>query len=232
MKVPKHVAIVMDGNGRWAKAKGLPRVLGHRQGAIRVEEIVEQAKRMGVKVLTVFAFSTENWDRPKEEIETLFSYLCEFLQRNKNKMIDEGVRLLAIGQRGRLNDKSLKELAEIEDATASNFEFTLIIALDYGGRWDIVQAARNIASDVKEGKLSLEDVNEEVFGSYLSLSNVGCPDLFVRTSGELRISNFLLWDLAYAEFYFTDVFWPDFTKDEFEKAVKEYSSRDRRFGKV
>lgn len=222
----------MDGNGRWAKKKRLPRSAGHLRGAERVKEIVAEANKAGVKIVTLFAFSTENWNRPKPEIKQLFSYLNRFLSDNRKAFVENGTRVTAIGRRDRLPDESLKVINEIESLTEGNNKFYLNIALDYGGRWDIVSAARKIACDTASKKITPDEVNEELVRSYLSLGESDYPDLLIRTSGESRISNFLIWGLAYSEFYFTGILWPDFNKREFRKALQEYGARNRRFGEV
>ncbi|MCF7893214.1 MAG: di-trans,poly-cis-decaprenylcistransferase [Candidatus Omnitrophica bacterium] len=228
--IPEHLAVIMDGNGRWAKKKGLPRTKGHKQGSIRVKEVVKEAKRRGIKVLTIFAFSTENWNRPKREINYLFNYLKDFLTNYKAELIKEAIKLKIIGRRDRLDKKVLNKIKEVEAATFDNDKFFLNIAIDYGGRWDIVNAAQKAVKQF--GKKSLESIDEKVFGSCLSLSEFGDPDILVRTSGEKRISNFLLWQTAYTEFYFPKVLWPDFSKEWVGKVIQEYSRRVRKFGKI
>ena len=222
----------MDGNGRWAVDKGLPRYTGHRQGADRLKEIVREAKRMGVKALTAFAFSTENWNRPKKEIDFIFSHMVKFLNNYKSEFVENGIKFKAIGRRDRLAPEVLKTIEDVEEATKGNKEFTFSVAIDYGGRWDIVNAVKNIVSDCLEGKVSKDDIDEKSFSYYLSLTGVVEPDLLIRTSGEQRVSNFLIWDLAYSECYFTPVYWPDFTKEQLHKAIEAYSKRERRFGVI
>ena len=231
MNIPKHVAIIMDGNGRWAKKRGLPRSLGHKQGANRIKDIIREAKKTGVDILTLFAFSTENWNRPESEIRQLFSYAIEHLKKDKDMLLREDVRLKFFGRRDRLNELLRGEMAKAEYATKECNSLILNIALDYGGRWDIANAAAEVARDVLEGRMSINGINEEAFGKYVSLSDIPDPDLLIRTSGELRISNFIIWQLAYTELYFTKVLWPDFTADDFRKAINDYSKRRRRFGK-
>jgi undecaprenyl diphosphate synthase len=231
MNIPQHIAIIMDGNGRWAKARGLPRIAGHREGAKRVKEIVKAAKDFGVKALTLFAFSTENWNRPKNEVDLLFSYLKEFLHTYKEELMREGIKFRAIGRRDRIAKDIISDIEQLEQDTKGNSNFNLNVALDYGGRWDILQAAFMLARDYKEHKITEPQISEEAFANYLSLAGLE-PQLFIRTSGEERISNFLLWDLAYTELYFTQVNWPDFDREELAKALQEYSKRERRFGKV
>lgn len=228
--VPYHLAIIMDGNGRWARERGLPRTAGHREGIKRIKEIVREAKKIGIRILTVFAFSTENWNRPKREIEFLFSYLNNFLDNYKKELIKEDIKLNIIGRRDRIKKTIIKKIEEVENLTKNNKSFIFNIALDYGGRWDIVEAARKMLLDIKKKKV--EKIDEENFKSYLSLGNLPDPDLLIRTSGEQRISNFLLWNLAYTEFYFPKVWWPDFDKEELRKAIEVYSQRERRFGRI
>ncbi len=230
--IPQHIAIIMDGNGRWAKEKSLPRSLGHREGSKRIKEVIAEAKRIGVKIITVFAFSTENWNRPKEEINLLFSYLEDFLKNYKDKLMKENIKLNIIGRKDRLRRDIVIKIEEIEKLTAKNNSFIFNIALDYGGKWDIVTAAKKLVLDCQSGKISESQINEDAFAKYLALDDMPDPDLLIRTSGEERISNFLLWNLAYTEFYFPKIYWPDFNKNELLKAVDIYSSRKRRFGKI
>jgi len=226
MRVPNHVAIIMDGNGRWARRKGLPRVEGHRRGAEVVENVVRWSAEFGIKYLTLYTFSTENWRRPKEEIEFLFSLLVEKLETKAPELIKENVRLRFMGRLEDLPEKLKNKCREAEEMTKSNDGLNLIIALNYGGRAEIVDAVERI---LREGAT---EVNEEGFRKYLYLPDVPDPDLIIRTSGEMRLSNFLLWQSAYSELYFTEKLWPDFTKDDFIKALEDYSKRERRFGGV
>lgn len=228
LKTPNHVAIIMDGNGRWAKEKGLSRSQGHREGSKRVKEVVKEFKKKGIKVLTLFAFSTENWNRPQKEIKYLFSYLKDFLNNYKKELIKEEIRLKIIGRKNRFDKKVLDKIREVEKATFSNNKFFLNIALDYGGRWDIVNATKKIIKD----KIETEKIEEKMFSKYLCLSEFKDPDILVRTSGERRISNFLIWQTAYTEFYFPKVLWPDFNKEWVDNTIKEYSRRVRKFGQV
>jgi len=232
MGIPYHVAIIIDGNGRWANKRKLPRTAGHRQGIKRIKEVAREAQKIGIKALTIFAFSTENWNRPKEEIEFLFSYLDDFLDNYKKELMKDGIRLKIIGRRDRINKRIIKKIESLEKLTSENNKFFFNIALDYGGRWDIVNSAKNIACDYKNGKIAKEDIDENMFNNYLELADVPDPDLLVRTSGEQRISNFLLWNLAYSEVYFTPVFWPDFGKDNLHEAAEVYEMRKRRFGEI
>jgi len=230
MKVPYHVAVIMDGNGRWAKRRGLPRNLGHKKGIERIEEIIKCAKKLGIKILTLFAFSTENWSRPEKEVSFLFSYLKRFLKRKKEFLLQERIRVNFIGRRDRLDKELLEEMKNIEKLTRKNDALIINLAIDYGGRWDILNAAKRLWKEAKRKKINLEKIEEEDFKKYLALGEFPYPDLLIRTSGEKRISNFLLWQSAYTEFYFPEVLWPDFDKKELEKAVEEYKRRERRFG--
>lgn len=232
MTIPKHVAIIMDGNGRWAQEKGLPRTAGHQKGAQRIKEVVKESQNLGIKALTIFAFSTENWSRPKKEVSFLFGYLEKFIDGYIKEFMQAGVKLRMIGRRDRIDARVIKKIEEGEEVTKDNKNLVFNVALDYGGRWDIVNALERIALDCKNEKIKESDINENLISSYLSLSGIDDPELLIRTSGEKRISNFLIWNLAYTEFYFTPVFWPDFDKKQLLKAVKEYSGRSRRFGGI
>ena len=232
MGIPYHVAIIMDGNGRWAKKRNLPRTAGHHQGIKRIKEIIREAQKIGVRALTIFAFSTENWNRPKKEIKFLFSYLDDFLDNYKKELMKNGIILKAIGRRDRIDGQIIRKIEKLEKLTSKNNKFFFNIALDYGGRWDIVNSAKNIALDYKNGKITEESIDENMFNNYLELADIPDPDLLIRTSGEQRISNFLLWNLAYSEVYFTSVLWPDFDKDNLYKAVEIYQKRKRRFGEI
>ncbi len=232
MKIPNHVAIILDGNGRWAKKRGMPRNYGHAQGAKQVETICEKAYRMGIQYLTVYAFSTENWSRPRDEVDALMkllrSYMANCLKTaEKNRMC---VRV--IGDKTRLDEDIRLRIAELEEATKDNDGLHFQIAINYGGRDEIRRAARRIAQEAREGKLEPENVTEELIGSYLDTGGIPEPDLLIRTCGEQRLSNFLLWQLAYTEFYVTPVPWPDFTEEELRKAIEAYNTRDRRYGGV
>ncbi len=232
LKIPAHVAIILDGNGRWAKAKGMPRNYGHVQGAKTVETICEEAYRMGIKYLTVYAFSTENWNRPKEEVDALMKLLRNYMKTclktaEKNRMC---VRVL--GEKSRLDEDIRTRIEELEEATKHNDGLHFQIAINYGGRDELVRAMRRIMTDVKEGRLSEADLNEACISDHLDTAGIPEPDLLIRTCNEQRISNFLLWQLAYTEFYFTPVAWPDFSKEELEKAVEAYNHRDRRYGLI
>ncbi|MGN1315209.1 MAG: isoprenyl transferase [Lachnospiraceae bacterium] len=232
MQIPAHVAIILDGNGRWARARGMPRNYGHVQGAKTVETICEEAYKLGIRYLTVYAFSTENWNRPQDEVDALMKLLRNYLKTclktaNKNKMC---VRVL--GDKSRLDEDIQKRIRELEDATRKNTGLHFQIALNYGGRDEIIRSAKRLARQVKQGEISPEEISEEGFSNLLDTAGIPDPDLLIRTCNELRISNFLLWQLAYSEFYFTDVPWPDFTKEELMKAIEAYNGRDRRYGLI
>jgi undecaprenyl diphosphate synthase len=224
--IPLHVAIIMDGNGRWAAARGLPRAAGHREGAKAVRRTIEAAITKGVRYLTLFAFSSENWRRPAEEVSDLTFLMKHYLRSELAELHEQGVRLKVIGERERFGPNLSAELAQAEAKTAGNTRLTLVMALSYGGRADVVTAARRII----EAGLAPETLSEQIFARYLSTDGIPDPDLLIRTSGEVRISNFLLWQLAYAEMFFTDVLWPDFGADDFAQALEAYMTRERRFG--
>ena len=232
MNIPQHVAIILDGNGRWAKAKGMPRNYGHAQGSKNVEKICEEAWRMGIKYLTVYAFSTENWNRPKEEVNALMKLLRNYMKTCLKTAAKNDMKVRVIGDITKLDEDIQKRILELEEATKNNGGLNFQIAINYGSRDEITRAVRTLAEDVKEGKLMPEEVNEACIERYLDTHDIPDPDLLIRTSGEQRLSNYLLWQLAYTEFYFTDVPWPDFTKQELEKAIEQYNSRDRRYGGV
>lgn len=231
-QIPRHVAIVMDGNGRWARQKGKPRTYGHKVGSSKVHDIVEESKELGVEVLTLFAFSSENWKRPKSEVTFLMDLMIQMLKKEIRKLEEKGVQVRFIGQRELLPEKLLKVIRDSEARTRNNDALVLQIAASYGGQWDITQAARSLAEKVARGELLPEQIDEQVFAAELAFSDLPDADLFIRTGGELRISNFLLWQAAYAEFYFTDVLWPDFTVDEYHNALRHFSTRQRRFGQT
>ncbi len=232
MKVPQHIAIILDGNGRWAKAKGMPRNYGHAQGSKNVERICEEAWRMGIKYLTVYAFSTENWSRPESEVAALMKLLRNYMKTCLKTAAKNDMKIRVIGDIEPLDDDIKSRIRELEAATVNNGGLNFTIALNYGSRDEIVRASRRIAKDCAEGRLDPDRIDESVFESYLDTHGIPDPDLMIRTSGEQRLSNYLLWQLAYSEFYFTDVPWPDFTKEELVKAVEEYNHRHRRFGGV
>ena len=232
MNIRQHVAIILDGNGRWAKAKGMPRNYGHAQGSKNVEKICEEAWRMGIKYLTVYAFSTENWNRPKEEVNALMKLLRNYMKTCLKTAAKNDMKVRVIGDITKLDEDIQKRILELEEATKNNGGLNFQIAINYGSRDEITRAVRTLAEDVKEGKLMPEEVNEACIERYLDTHDIPDPDLLIRTSGEQRLSNYLLWQLAYTEFYFTDVPWPDFSKQELEKAIEQYNRRDRRYGGV
>ncbi len=229
-KIPEHVAIIMDGNGRWAKQRGLPRLKGHEQGAESVRAVLRAARQSGVKYLTLYAFSTENWVRPKDEVEGLMNLLGLFMDRYEDDLLKNKIRLRVMGQVERLPEKVQKKLAKLMEKSAKNYEYTLIVALSYGGRTEIADAAKAIARKAAKGEIDPETVNEETVAQHLYLPDVPDPELMIRTSGEMRLSNFLLWQLSYAELYVTDVFWPDFREKEFFQALEAFNQRGRRYG--
>ena len=232
LKVPGHVAIVMDGNGRWATSRGLSRTEGHRKGAEAARQVVETAKEMGIAYLTLFAFSSENWNRPADEVSELMNLLRYYLKKETAELHKSGARILIIGDRDRLPKDIVKLIENAETLTHANQKITVVLALSYGGRQDILYAAKELARQAKAGEIDLDKVDENVFSKFLMTKGIPDPDLMIRTSGESRISNFLMWQLAYAELYFTETLWPDFSKQEMEKAVAFYSSRDRRYGGI
>lgn len=230
--IPKHVAIIMDGNGRWAKERGLRRSAGHRVGIDRVKEIVKAADELGVKVLTLFAFSAENWARPKSEVGMLMRALNGFLNRQVEELIKNNIRLIVIGRDEPLPKYLQQKIKEAEDKTRLNTGLTLVLALNYGARQEIVEAAKKFARSVAKGEVDLERLDIESFGNYFYTAGLPDPDLFIRTSGEMRISNFLLWQLSYTELLFPRKYWPDFKKKDFIQAIESYQKRDRRFGAI
>lgn len=232
LNIPNHVAIILDGNGRWAKKRFMPRNYGHMQGAKVVEQICEDADSIGIKYLTVYAFSTENWNRPQDEVDALMKLLCNYLKDCIKRANNNNMRVRVIGEKSRLSDDIRSKIEELEECSKNNTGLNFTIALNYGSRDEIVRAVREISKDVKDGKISESDINDKMISDYLDTRGIPDPDLLIRTSGEERLSNFLLWQLAYTEFYFTDVLWPDFNKKELIKAVEKYNERDRRFGKV
>lgn len=232
MNIPQHVAIILDGNGRWAKSKGMPRNYGHAQGSKNVERICEEAYRMGVKYLTVYAFSTENWNRPQDEVEALMKLLRNYMKTCLKTAAKNDMKIRVIGDLSRLDDDIRGRIAQLQEATKDNGGLNFQIAINYGSRDEMVRAIKKLAADCVSGKLEPETVDETVFEHYLDTHDIPDPDLLIRTSGEQRLSNYLLWQLAYTEFYFTDVLWPDFTKEELVKAVEQYNARDRRYGGV
>ena len=232
MNVPQHIAIILDGNGRWAKAKGMQRNYGHAQGSKNVEKICEEAWRMGIKYLTVYAFSTENWSRPENEVAALMKLLRNYMKTCLKTAAKNDMNSRVIGDIEPLDDDIKSRIRELEAATTDNGGLNFTIALNYGSRDELTRAAQKMAKDCAEGKIKAEEIDESVFETYLDTHGIPDPDMMIRTSGEQRLSNYLLWQLAYSEFYFTDVPWPDFTKEELVKAIEEYNHRHRRFGKV
>lgn len=232
MNIPQHVAIILDGNGRWAKSKGMPRNYGHAQGSKNVERICEDAFRMGVKYLTVYAFSTENWSRPKDEVDALMKLLRNYMKTCLKTAAKNDMKIRVIGDISKLDADIRSRIAELEEATKGNGGLNFQIAINYGSRDELVRAVRHLSRDVKEGRLDPDEINERRIERYLDTHDIPDPDLLIRTSGEQRLSNYLLWQLAYTEFYFTDVPWPDFTKEELVRAIEHYNARDRRFGGV
>ncbi len=229
-KLPKHVAIIMDGNGRWAKEKGKMRVFGHKNGVLAVRDTVEGAAEIGVEHLTLYAFSTENWNRPKLEVTALMELLVSTINKETKTLMENDVKLNAIGDLTSLPERCYKELLEAMEKTSNNSRLTLTLALSYSSRWEILNATKKIAADVKSGLITQNEVNEKLFESYLSTHNLPDPELMIRTSGEHRISNYLLWQLAYAELYFTPKLWPDFRREHLFEAIYDYQQRERRFG--
>ncbi|MBK9733592.1 MAG: isoprenyl transferase [Saprospiraceae bacterium] len=231
-KLPSHVAIIMDGNGRWAKTKGKPRVFGHKSGVTSVREVTEVAAELGIQYLTLYAFSTENWSRPTLEVSALMTLLVETVKRELSSLNKNNIKLQAIGDLSKLPEKTRKTLLEGIAQTNENTRMTLILALNYSSRWEIVEASKKIAQQVIKGNLLIENINEEVFSDNLTTKDIPDPELMIRTSGEHRISNYLLWQAAYSELYFTSVLWPDFRKDHFYEAILDFQGRERRFGKT
>jgi undecaprenyl diphosphate synthase len=231
-RLPQHIAVIMDGNGRWAKEKGKARVFGHRNGVKSVREVTEAAAELGIKYLTLYAFSTENWNRPKLEVSALMRLLVETVYQETNTLMENNIRLQAIGEIDKLPKATYEALQEAIENTKKNSRMTLVLALNYSGRWDITQAAQRMAADARKGKLHENEIDAEQFGQYLSTKDIPDPEFLIRTSGESRISNFLLWELAYAELYFSPVYWPDFRKENFYEAIVNFQQRERRFGKI
>jgi len=230
MKIPKHIAIIMDGNGRWAKARGLPRVMGHAKGVDAVKKIVKSCINIGVKHLTLYAFSNENWSRPDHEVKALFKLLEDFIDKEFKLFHDNEIKFNIIGERQRIQKDVLAKMESTERDTRDYNNLTLNIALSYGGRQEILNAAKILAEDVLSAKIDLSEIDEKIFSSKLYTKGQPDPELLIRTSGEMRVSNFLLWQISYAEFYVTETLWPDFNEKELNKAIEEYNKRDRRFG--
>ena len=232
MNVPQHIAIILDGNGRWAKSKGMPRNYGHAQGAKNVEKICEEAWRMGIKYLTVYAFSTENWSRPQNEVDALMKLLRNYMKTCLKTAEKNRMRVRVIGDKTGLDEDIRTRIKELEEASKNNDGLNFQIAINYGSRDEMIRSMRKMTKDCADGRFAPEEITDELFEGYLDTHGIPDPDLLIRTSGELRLSNYLLWQLAYTEFYFTDVPWPDFSKEELEKAIETYNHRDRRYGGV
>lgn len=232
MNIPQHIAIILDGNGRWAAKKGMPRNYGHTQGAKTVERICEDAYKLGVKYLTVYAFSTENWNRPQNEVDALMTLLRNYMKTCTRTASKNNMKVKVIGDKSKLDADLQKSIANLEESSKNNSGLNFQVAINYGSRNEIIRAMKKLIIDKDENKLNMDDIDEKMFDFYLDTKDIPDPDLLIRTSGELRLSNFLLWQLAYAEFYVTDVLWPDFTKEELVKAIEQYNIRDRRFGGV
>lgn len=231
-KLPKHVAIIMDGNGRWAKQKGKLRVFGHKNGVKAVQSTIEGAARVGIKYVTLYAFSTENWNRPKLEVNALMELLVDTIKKEVKTLNKNKIRLQAIGDLNSLPEKARKKLSDAIEETAHNDHMTVVLALSYSAKWEILKAVKEITQEVKQGTVDIDQINESLFDNYLSTKNIPHPELMIRTSGEHRISNFLLWQLAYAELYFTEKLWPDFREEDLFDALVCYQNRERRFGKT
>lgn len=231
-RVPRHIAIIMDGNGRWAKKRGLPRAMGHRAGVETIREIVKASSNLGIQYLTLYAFSTENWKRPKDEVNTLMSLLIEFLRKEINELHNNNVVVRAIGDIALLPESCIKELNRACDLTKNNNGLCLILALNYGGRNDITKAVISIAKEVKEGNIKIEDIDEKLVSDNLYTKGIPDPDLLIRPSGEYRLSNYLLWQMSYTEFWFSDIYWPDFKPQHLYNAIFDFQNRNRRFGGV
>jgi len=231
-RLPQHIAIIMDGNGRWAQRHGMHRMMGHKEGVVSVRRVVEAAGRLGVKYLTVYTFSTENWNRPKEEVDSLMALMVTAIRNEAADLMTNNVHLNAIGDLDRLPDITRRELDGCIRETARNTGVELTLALSYSSRWELTDAAKKIAEQVKNGTLAVEEINEQTVAENLATKDFPDPDLLIRTGGEFRISNYLLWQIAYAELYFTDTLWPDFREEELYKAIADYQKRQRRFGKT
>jgi undecaprenyl diphosphate synthase len=231
-KLPLHIAIIMDGNGRWAKQQGMLRIFGHRHGVDAVRDTVEACAELGIKYLTLYAFSTENWNRPRIEIDALMELLVSTISKELKTMTDNNIRLLAVGDLESLPAKCRTQLSEAIELTKTNTRMSLVLALSYSSRWELTHAVRNLARDVEAGKISSAQISEDTFAKYFNSASIPDPELLIRTSGEHRISNFLLWQIAYAELYFTDKLWPDFRREDLYEAIVDYQTRERRFGKV
>lgn len=231
-KLPKHIAIIMDGNGRWAKKRHLPRIAGHREGLKAVQRIIKACVEQNIEILTLFAFGTENWHRPEQEVDGLMSLFLSALKNEIDKLQKNNIQLRFIGERARFNQELKENIKTAEKQTEKNTKLKLIIAADYSGRWDIVQAVKQVAKQIERRQLTADEITADLFANFLQLADLPAPDLLIRTSGEKRISNFLLWQLAYTEFYFTDILWPDFNETTLIDALIFYANRERRFGQI
>lgn len=229
-KIPAHIAIIMDGNGRWAKSKGKERYEGHIEGVASVKACIKAACKRGVRYLTLYAFSTENWGRPQAEVDALMQLFCQSVTKETPELIEQGVRVRIIGRRDRFSEDVRERLLHIEQSTAAGERLTLVLAFDYSSRDELVRATRKVADKVQSGELCSEDINDEIISAHLDTADIPDPDLIIRTSGECRLSNFLLWQASYAEMYFPQTMWPDFREEAFDKALEEYASRERRYG--
>jgi undecaprenyl diphosphate synthase len=231
-EIPRHIAIIMDGNGRWARKRGLPRVAGHKRGVETVRDIVEACAQVGVKFLTLYTFSTENWKRPKDEVSTLMRLLLKSLKDRADELNENNIKLTTIGDVNAFPEVVQKRLYEDIERTKNNKRMTLNLALSYSGRWELLEAIKNIGRQIEQGKLNIDQINEQLVSESLTTKNIPDPDLLIRTSGEFRVSNFLLWQIAYTEFFITDVYWPDFSRKHLYEAIKDFQGRERRFGKI
>lgn len=231
-RLPNHVAIIMDGNGRWAKKQGLARVFGHKKGVETVHEITTAAAELGLGYLTLYTFSTENWNRPKEEVDAIMTLLIDTIAKERPTLMKNNVRLLTIGDTDRLPAEAKQKYLQLIEDTSVNTGLNLVLALSYSSRWEIIEATKRIAEKVRKGELAPDEIDETTISAHMTTAGIPDPDLLIRTSGEYRISNFLLWQLAYSELYFTDCYWPEFSREEFYKALVDYSQRERRFGKT
>ena len=231
-RLPKHIAIIMDGNGRWAKKNGMDRFMGHKEGVVSVRKVTEATGRLGIDYLTLYTFSTENWSRPKEEIDSLMTLMITAIKNESEDLMTNNVRLSIIGDMKRLPPEACENLIDIIERTSKNTGLNLTLALSYSSRWEITEAVKNISSAIKNGTLSIEQINEKTISENLTTNGTPDPDLLIRTGGEQRISNYLLWQLAYTELYFTDIFWPDFREEDLYAAILDYQQRERRFGKT
>ena len=229
-KIPAHIAIIMDGNGRWAKSKGKERYEGHIEGVASVKACIKAACKRGVRYLTLYAFSTENWGRPQAEVDALMQLFCQSVTKETPELIEQGVRVRIIGRRDRFSEDVRERLLHIEQSTAAGERLTLVLAFDYSSRDELVRATRKVADKVQSGELCSEDINDKIISAHLDTADIPDPDLIIRTSGECRLSNFLLWQASYAEMYFPQTMWPDFREEAFDKALEEYASRERRYG--